>query len=43
MIMDIIIIREYIYNPSKSPFEKGDLWQGGALLAYGDGGYYSVL
>ena len=37
MIMKlIIIIREYIYNPSKSPFEKGDLWQGVVLLAYGD-------
>ena len=26
---------DYIYNPSKPPFEKGGLWQGCALLASG--------
>ncbi len=24
----------HIYNPSKPPFDKGDLWQGDALLCY---------
>ena len=34
--MIFITIYKYIYNPSKPPFEKGGLWQGCALLAYGD-------
>ena len=39
MIMDIIIIRDIFTFPPNLPLTKGGLWQGGALLAYGDGGY----
>ena len=39
MIMDIIIIRDIFTFPLNPPLTKGDLWQGVALLAYGDGGY----
>ena len=36
MIMDIIIIRDIFTFPLNPPLAKGDLWQGVALLAYGD-------
>ena len=29
--------------PLNPPLAKGDLWQGVALLAYGDGGYYKYV
>ena len=32
------LIADYIYNPSKPPFDKGGLWQGVALLASGEMG-----
>ena len=41
MVIIIIIINNKIFTfPLNPPLAKGDLWQGYALLAYGDGKTY---